>query len=643
MGLLGLIGSILASSGCSTTSAGRLPGSLPRLLEEAATANAAHDLDRERAALRRAEAIGATNRDSAEVQRRLAVIEWKYEARFDEARARLLKATESVDPAKAWLSLARLEQARGRFDAAMTAVRKVLKNATSETETRDARIALGRAAVEESVTARLEGRHEVSRDLDEARQLLQLMVADEPGFLVPSRLLLRASLLLGEGDTALEAWRSYFHVTHERPGPNLVADAGRDLARLLDHWHGESSPTETWVELVDALARSRLFTEAALVGLSPSAPATVRENRDVRIAVTYALFLREARALTEEHYRLTLLGKEDRVEWQASLSSAMKPVMVPLDERNRETRLDGPPIDLNRLGRLDRRAVEMLNRQFGAYVSVGETAGYFDLHMGHRVFEETRTVEQYGRRAQLRFIALDNMVSNGFQSWAWESGAQHGGWNKPYGIYQVRPAYVGGGLRAWRRLTSDTERAEYLEKMEKESSVDEARAAEDPHAYLPGLTMRLEIQGQTRLLERLRLAGLEGGALRLAFLSSYDEAIQESSIFAHEGRHAIDDREGGLLAFTRNEEYTAKLSEVVFAPEPRLALGAIISADIGNGTPHGKANLAIMKGLVAWMAEHHAEIDGFDGQRPALPQLDLLTDDQLRDAFRSMDRLAESD
>ena len=39
-----------------------------------------------------------------------------------------------------------------------------------------------------------------------------------------------------------------------------------------------------------------------------------------------------------------------------------------------------------------------------------------------------RTVEQYGHKADVRFMMLDNIVSNGFQSWAWESGAQHGGW-----------------------------------------------------------------------------------------------------------------------------------------------------------------------------------------------------------------------
>ena len=95
----------------------------------------------------------------------------------------------------------------------------------------------------------------------------------------------------------------------------------------------------------------------------------------------------------------------------------------------------------------------------------------------------------------------------------------------------------------------------------------------------------------------------------------------------------------GQFWFNRNPEFTAKLA---FAPEPRLALGAIISASIGDSTPHGKANLAIMKGLVQWMIQHANEIAALDAERPLLPQLDLLTDEQLRAAFRSMDRLADA-
>ena len=46
-----------------------------------------------------------------------------------------------------------------------------------------------------------------------------------------------------------------------------------------------------------------------------------------------------------------------------------------------------------------------------------------------------------------------------------------------------------------------------------------------------------------------------------------------------------------------------------------------------------------MRGLVKWIDKHRAEVDGLDPARPLLLQFDLLTDDQMSDAFRSMDSL----
>ena len=58
----------------------------------------------------------------------------------------------------------------------------------------------------------------------------------------------------------------------------------------------------------------------------------------------------------------------------------------------------------------------------------------------------------------------------------------------------------------------------------------------------------------------------------------------------------------------------------------------------GGGTP--EANWHIMQGIVAWMEKHAARIKGLDRSRPTLPQFDLLTNDQIREAFSSMDPLA---
>jgi hypothetical protein len=289
----------------------------------------------------------------------------------------------------------------------------------------------------------------------------------------------------------------------------------------------------------------------------------------------------------------------------------------------------------------DEELEKLFDDHFGVDIRLGLTAGYMDLHMGHRVIDETRTVEQYGHRADLRFVSLDNMVSNGFESWAWETGAQHGGWAGPDTIWQVRPAYAGSALRVWRLLHSEQERAEFEEEVTRETARDPDRARKDAYAYLPGLAARLRKQGMLRLLERLQGRGLAGENLCAAFLSEYERAEVESSIFAHEGRHAIDKRLKTKMHAAWKTEYFAKLSEVAFAIEPRLALDSIFAANIGDPTPHGQANRRIMKGVVKWMKTHSNEIQGLDPAQSLLPQFDLLNDEQIREAFRSMDPLAQ--
>jgi hypothetical protein len=58
---------------------------------------------------------------------------------------------------------------------------------------------------------------------------------------------------------------------------------------------------------------------------------------------------------------------------------------------------------------------------------------------------------------------------------------------------------------------------------------------------------------------------------------------------------------------------------------------------------HGEANLLIVQSLVVWLEAHADEVDGLDPGRPMLPQLDLLSDEQLRAAARSMDPLAAAE
>ena len=175
-----------------------------------------------------------------------------------------------------------------------------------------------------------------------------------------------------------------------------------------------------------------------------------------------------------------------------------------------------------------------------------------------------------------------------------------------------------------------------LAEMPRKFKKDDSLAVLKPCVYLPGLDERVNYNSKNRILTELKSQGLTGPALRGAYLSAYETLKLESSIFAHEGRHAID---AGITSNLRSEEleFRAKLSEIYFSQYPFLSLTAVLAPNIGDGTSHGEANKRVLQGIINWMEKQTGNIDGLDQGRPMLPQLDLLTDAQLKSAVNSFD------
>jgi hypothetical protein len=438
---------------------------------------------------------------------------------------------------------------------------------------------------------------------------------------------LHAALLLDDGDAALLAWRSYYLLHLARGGPLPSADD--TLGRVLSGWAGPRAAPSDRAAAVVALAASGQLDAALILAADPRAePSAAPTDGPAAEVIAYARFARSVRALADDYYRATAFGDGDADAFRDRMRAEAAALWGQLSWPG-----SAPPFD-------DDAFIAEAGRRFGVEINLGRTAGYFDLHMGHRVVDEPRVIEQYGHRAELRFMALDGMLSNGFQSWAWDGRQAHGGWANDSTIVQVRPGYASGPLRAWRALTDSVEVEQVRTRHARDSVADLQRARQNPHAYLPGLEARMYQQAVVALRDSLAGSGLTGDALRDAFLAEYDRARVESSIFAHEGRHAIDRRLDRDFE-TWELEYRAKLSEVAFAPRPRLALrGGILNASTGDDTPHGRANLKVMEELVRWMRAHAGEIEGFDASAPVLPQLSLLDDGQLRRAFRSFDPMA---
>lgn len=561
-----------------------------------------------------------------------ALVAWRY--RDDDASAeRLLQRAlaEGDDSGATLAALARVRNAERNWASAtrlaLDAAGRLAATGRRDGARRALRLAVT-AGVEPMLVERIDGGvvdpgRRPSRDtLALAVSRLAAVVHAAPGRADDSYALLLGALAVDDGPTALDAWVAYFDIGLTTRPASLVA-AQRTLADVLPTWNGARASEAARRRLVDALADSRLYIAAALVARAPGAPRPRGRASDI---VVYAAFCRALTVAANDYYRRTLLGRATPPELTrlyTRLTSALWPKLS----------WPGAPPRYFPAG-----ADQELARRFAAFPHFGRSAGYFDLHYGHRLAEQRRTVVQYGHRATVHHVVIDGMASDGFQSWVWDSRGLHAGWQSGDAIVQVRPALAENPIALWEIVADSAAIVSTSAQLAIDSVADLARVTGRQIAYVPGTAFRLMRDGARALLDSLRGAGLTGDTLRGAFVQLADDAIREASIFAHEGRHAIDRALG--ITDAAELEYRAKLSEIAFAPRPKLVLGGIVHASIGDPTPHGRANVRVLRGVVAWMVSHRQAIAGLDTSRALLPQLPLLSDAQLRTAFRSLDPLA---
>jgi hypothetical protein len=654
-------------------------GTAAEWLDQARQSLFRHEFIEAERALEAALGSGPSAAEASEAHRRLAVLAWRFQLDPERGRRHLAAAAATGEQfSEAFAELARLELADHRLDAAWRAADRSLATAASARDSARAVDRLATVALRVARDGGWPGATEARR-LERVQRELAAVRTANPASLPASLHLVQVALLLDDGPGALAAWRSYYEQALDRPGPLPAAHA--TLGDVLPRWSGPRTPRAERIAAIEALTASAMIDAAAILAADSRVDRelSVAEAPSVTDALAYADFLHALDLTAQEYHRRVAAGSGDPDRFREAVLAHAR------DLFHRLSWPEGPPT-LEPTDSSAQRVWRELSERFGGEPNLGMTAGVYNLYYGHRVIDERRTVEQYGHRADVRFISLDGMVSNGYQTWAWDGAASNGGWQWRDVIVQIRPAYVGQGAAAWSRLHAEdavapgagagtetgTGTGTGTEAGAETGTGTEARAGTraetgtgtgaetgmgtvasvaagsgagaEPErefarcAYVPGLRERIEKLGLEQLRDSLRAEGLEGEALRAAFFAEFDRERVESSIFHHEGRHAID----RVLGVEGSEEleFRAKLSEVAFARHPRLALGGILSANAGDSTPHGQANARVLCGVVDWMESRAGQIQGFDGSRPVLPQLILLTDDQLRDAFRSLDPLS---
>ncbi len=602
------------------------------------------DLDKSRTILNNiVVSPGASTEDRVEALQFLAEQDWLFYRDSTGAMEHLLRADSCQFMQSAtWRLASRIEREAENFAGAQDAAKRALSMARGHSDTVNALMSLVRAVHDETIHNVEEGKAVDRRSLQEASGLLSSMLEDEPGRPLSSHLLFGVSLFLGDGPTALKAWRSYYHILPGEPLPAPLRESGRTLSTLLPTWKNRQLSDAELTQLVFALGQSRFFDYAVLFlkGRGAAVPASPEEKE----LLFYRDFLNRVRDASEDFYR------------RAAVSGGRNGFFSSLWLYFREGSYDGSLEDIRRdfwmnVPRLrdqgefsDKLLKRELSTRFGLEWWIGNHNNYYGLLTGHRVVDTTETISQYGFHAKVRYVSVDMMVSDGYSSWFWDGRAMIGGTASESTIYQFRPAYVDEPFDLWQMVTDRVRREETEKKIREGRRAEDSVANLKPYASLPGLSLRLRYAGANLVLSRLREKGLSGPDLCLAFVSEFDRLAAAGSIFAHEGRHLIDKQVFGAAygdsLSPADQEYNAKLSEVAFSPDPKFSFGHLITRYAGDPSPHGQAEERLMKLVLLWMDDHKKEIARFDPARPTLPQFDLLTDDQIRDLCRQADPLA---
>lgn len=432
-----------------------------------------------------------------------------------------------------------------------------------------------------------------------------------------ARVRLEIALLTGDAPSALAAWKDYFWLDDsDAPQALTEFDATSRFTRGL----AKGATTADKLNLAELLMRAGFGEESRRYAKARGLPGTATGNPTWKRLVAYWTVRDGLEAEILRVNREFARGQKDDHALDAAAKSAMANLV-------KATGASGDP-------------QTALLEYYGLVGSVGLTNGYPSIHLGHVIENRDEQVTQYGHSAKIHFMAIDNMISNGFTSWLWDGSAMVGGWQSNGTIIQVRPAYVAGPLNAYRLTQDGPEHLKLIARQAKRAADDIAQLRQRPVATLDGLNDRLSLEAADQVETKARSKTSDRQDLRRLFLAEYSRATFNHSIMIHEGRHAIDASLGVSGKDQSVLEYDAKLSELALSDYPRMALENIDRTLEGNG-PHDIAGARLFDGYRKWMEAHSSEIAGYDPAVPALEQLDKLTDDQIREVARSLDPLAK--
>ncbi len=521
------------------------------------------------------------------------------------------------NPEKAdlYLRLADFEIQSHRFKQAQETLKRALKEKLSIENQKDIDIRWSKVILEQFIW---EKTHRL--DLQQLKKELSKIEGyanESPEDTEMAYLQMGLSMIVKDKNLFWEGWRNYFRLPKEKEPRSFLSDSQHYLIQGLDAWESRGVP----LDLIKGLVFSRLYDFAMMMVKLDS--SGLNKHPYVEKLKHYYQYINQTRDNGFSYYRKKALGNNDCDSFfaeQDKLDLWMWEKLRGEEEKKNYSK---------------RNLESELYKQFGLkmmFTGRGESQDLI-IFGGHGYIEETVHIEQYGRKGSFKYIKLHNFVGNIYDHW-YQDFMGIGGWASTDGeVMQVRNWYVNYPVSVWNRLNDQEEREKWQKGINNRMEKDRKLLEKDPYAFPTGLAAHIKFLRYDQMIQSLKQKGLNGMALKMAFLSDVEYFFEYTGMHLHEARHVLDNpiylanREKYPL---EAREFRAKLSEIAFSPDPHLVVAESILEE-------GTANRKVIEIIVNWMQENKESIKNYDSTKPDIMQLMSLTKDQLIEAVRSVD------
>lgn len=575
--------------------------------------------------------------------RRLAYLSWKVARDIKLARKYISGCIENVqEKIPLILELSKYELEARNFTEAKKIIQEAKGIDKNNTYSNQINNLIAYIALEKATLSLEKGLIIEENEVREALKLIKIINKEDPGQLDVCEIQLGLALIVGDWHAAFSAWKGYFRSPLGAKTSGLLSQSEDSFKTLLFNSQKGSLDQDDIIELIRLLGSSRFYHFAYLVTLIHT-DQYIQDNSRVKEILQYYNYCRNVESISETYFQniaLNGLTKESRQSYYERLDLAGKEIYTKLNWVKKPKKFT------------KKRLETELYRRFGTvfkdvgpyYTSQGKTGLFF---LAHTIEDDTIQVSQYGYNTDIHYVSLDFMYGNSFDGWFIEDNtARLGGWssNSNSLIVQMRRAYSDRPLTMWNRITNKDQLDDWKRQIDTLSSNDNQTAIDNEIRYYEGVVNRMRLNACNALLSTIRESADNESSIKLEFLSQFEKLQTQSSILCHEGRHLIDNKFRLVFEpFCKKYEFRAKCSEIVFSDDPyfTLAFSPVYYRYLDANSKHAFGSRLAMSGLADWMEKHASDIEGYNGNKPALLQLDLLSNEQLLSAFYEMDPLSK--